>query len=127
MASLPNPAVEARRIIGALVNDLLEAAPGPLVLILEDLHLIAEPIIYIALDYLLEHLPPEMHLVVSTRNDPPLALARLRAQGELAELRLPNLRFTLDEATTFLNDRLCLGLTLEDLVSLDWAMFCKNW
>ncbi|MBI4491702.1 MAG: tetratricopeptide repeat protein [Chloroflexi bacterium] len=118
LASLPNPGAEGRRVVGMLVNDLLETLPGPFALLLDDLHLIAEPAVYATLDYLLERLPPQMHLVVATRHDPPLALARLRARAQLAELRLPNLRFTPDEAAAFLNDRLGLGLSIADLASL---------
>ncbi|MBI4322586.1 MAG: AAA family ATPase [Chloroflexi bacterium] len=118
LTSLPDPGAEGRRFVGVLVNDILETLPGPVALILEDLHLIAEPTVYASLDYLLERLPPQLHLVVSARHDPPLALARLRARGQLAELRLGDLRFTANEAAVFLNDRFRLGLSLEDLASL---------
>ncbi|MBI3359844.1 MAG: AAA family ATPase, partial [Chloroflexi bacterium] len=118
LTSLPNPGAEARRVIGALINDVLESLPDPFVLVLDDLHLIAEPSIYAALDYLLERLPSQMHLAVSARHDPPMALARLRARGELAELRLPELRFTDEEASQFLNDKLRLGLSPADLTTL---------
>jgi LuxR family transcriptional regulator, maltose regulon positive regulatory protein len=118
LAGLPNPDAEARRVMGALVNDVLESESGPLVLILDDLHLITEPAVYVALDYLLEHLPPQLRLVVSARHDPPLALARLRARGQLSELRLSSLRFSLEEAAAFLNDQLRLGLSREDLAKL---------
>ena len=80
--------------------------------------MIAEPAIYIALDYLLERLPPQMRLVVGARHDPPLALPRLRARGQLAELRVGDLRFTLDETATFLNETLRLGLSPDDLTTL---------
>ncbi len=110
--------IETQRIVGVLINDVLETLPDPFVLILDDLHLVTEPAVHLALDYLLEHLPPQMRLAIATRRDPPLALARLRARGELAELRLPVLRFTLDEATAFLNETLRLGLTAGDLAAL---------
>lgn len=100
-----------------LINDILETLPDPFVLVLDDLHLVSEPAVYTALDYLLERLPPQMHLMAATRHDPPLALARLRGRGALAELRLPDLRFTLDEAAAFLNTQR-LGLSPEDLASL---------
>ena len=54
--------------------------------------------------YLVDHLPPQMHLVIAGRADPPLPLARLRARGELVEIRAADLRFTPDEAATYLND-----------------------
>jgi LuxR family maltose regulon positive regulatory protein len=106
---------DVRRVMSVLINDVLETLSHPFAVILDDLHLINQPSIYVALDYLLEHRPPQMHLVAATRVDPPLALARLRARGELAELRLAELRFRDEEAVTFLNDRLQLGLSGEEL------------
>jgi len=117
-SSLPNPSAEARRIVGVLINDILETLPDPFALILDDLHLITEPAVFAALDYLLERLPPQMHLVIATRHDPPLALARLRARGQLAELGLADLRFSGDEASLFLNERRHLGLSPADLTAL---------
>jgi LuxR family maltose regulon positive regulatory protein len=109
---------EVRRVTSVLINDVLETLPNPFALILDDLHRISEPSIYVALDYLLEHRPPQLHLVVATRVDPPLALARLRARGEVAELRLAELRFSEEESNAFLNDRLGLGLSAEDMAVL---------
>jgi len=117
LSSLENPAGESRRIISAFINEVLEKLPETL-LVFDDLHLISEPVIYLALDYLLEHLPPQMHLIIATRQDPPLSLARLRARGQLAEFRAPDLRFTTDEATLFLNEKQCLGLSSHDLTKL---------
>jgi LuxR family maltose regulon positive regulatory protein len=116
--SLPNPGAEARRIIATLINELLAAFPEPFALILDDLHLLIEPAVFVALDYLLERAPPPMRLVIGTRHDPPLALARLRARGQLAELRAADLRFTLEETARFFNERLNLGLTGDDLAAL---------
>ncbi len=118
LASMPNPGAHARQIAGALINDILETLPDPFVLILDDLHRITAPATFLALNYLLERLPPQMRVVMASRHDPPLSLARLRARGQLAELRLPDLRFTLAEATAFLNDTLHLGLAPADLSSL---------
>jgi LuxR family maltose regulon positive regulatory protein len=109
---------ESRRLVGTLINDVLRTLPQPFALVLDDLHLIVEPGIYAALDYLLERLPPQMHLVATTRHDPPLVLARLRARGQLAELRVPNLRFTPEEAHDFLNEKQCLGLSTGELAQL---------
>jgi LuxR family maltose regulon positive regulatory protein len=109
---------EVRRVTSVLINDVLETLSDPFVLILDDLHRIIEPSIFVALDYLLEHRPPQLHLVVATRVDPPLALARLRARGELTELRLAELRFSEEEASVFLNQRLNLGLSAADLALL---------
>jgi LuxR family maltose regulon positive regulatory protein len=109
---------DVRRVTSVLINDVLETLSDPFVLILDDLHRIAEPSIFVALDYLLEHRPPQLHLVAATRVDPPLALARLRARGELAELRLAELRFSDEESSAFLNDCLRLGLSTADLALL---------
>jgi LuxR family maltose regulon positive regulatory protein len=106
---------DVRRVASVLINDVLETLSDPFAVILDDLHLISEPSIYVALDYLLEHRPPQMHLVAASRVDPPLALARLRARGEVAELRLAELRFSDEEAMTFLNNRLHLGLSGDEL------------
>ncbi|MDX1521834.1 MAG: hypothetical protein R3264_09420, partial [Anaerolineae bacterium] len=118
LAGLDNPAAEIRRVVGVLINDILETVPDPFGLVLDDLHAISEPTVYKALDYLLDHLPPQMHVVVGTRHDPPLALARLRSREELAEFRLAELRFTLTETTAFLNEQLRLGLSADDLTTL---------
>jgi LuxR family maltose regulon positive regulatory protein len=127
LTSLPNPSAEAWRVISVLINDVLETITNPFALILDDLHLINEPAIFVGLNYLLEHIPPQMHLVVSSRRDPALALARLRARGQVAELRLAKLRFTDEEAMTFLNDSLDLDLTSEEVAVLQsrtegWAV-----
>lgn len=99
-----------RRLFGVLVNEIITALPDSFALVIDDFQLITTPEIHAALDYLVEHLPTQMHLVISSRTDPPLALARLRARGQLVELRLPSLRFTLDETRAFLNQQLGLGL-----------------
>jgi LuxR family maltose regulon positive regulatory protein len=101
-----------------LINEVLEIIPSSFALILDDLHLVTEPAIYVALDYLLEHALPQMHFVIATRVDPPLALARLRARGQVAEMRLAELRFTDEESMTFLNNRFGLDLIQEELDSL---------
>jgi LuxR family maltose regulon positive regulatory protein len=85
------PPTEA--ILTALLNEFA-ALPEPCILVLDDYHVIdAEPVDR-ALTFLLEHLPPQLHLVIATREDPPLPLARWRARGYLAELRAADLRFT---------------------------------
>jgi LuxR family maltose regulon positive regulatory protein len=116
-----------RRVTSVLINDVLETISDPFALILDDLHRITQPSVYVALDYLLEHRPPQLHLVAATRVDPPLALARLRARGEVAELRLAELRFSDEEAGAFLNERLRLDLSAADLATLQsrtegWAV-----
>lgn len=113
-----SPADRTRRITGVLINEILNELPQPFGLVLDDLHQITDPIIYLALDYLLEHLPPTMHLIIATRYDPPLALARLKARGQLGEFRLADLRFSDDEAATFLNEQLHLELSATELINL---------
>lgn len=97
-----NQASDLRRAIVALINAILAQPPVQLVLILDDLHLITDPAIYAALDYLLERLPPQMRVLIATRHDPPLSLARLRARRQVAELRLSDLRFTQNETAILL-------------------------
>ena len=77
----------------------------------------AKPIDH-ALTFLLEYLPPQMHLVIATREDPQLSLARLRARGQLTELRATDLRFTPSEAAGFLNQGMGLNLSAEDIARL---------
>lgn len=89
-----------------------------LVLILDDYHLIAAQSVHDALMFLLEHLPGNMHLVIATRSEPPLHLARFRGQGHLTELRSADLRFTLDEVTELFNQTMGLELSGDDVAAL---------
>jgi LuxR family maltose regulon positive regulatory protein len=91
----------------------------PYTLVLDDYHLITAQPIHAALGFLLEHLPTVLRLVIVTRSDPPLPIARLRARGQLMELRSVDLRFTLDEAATFLNQVMGLELSAADIAALD--------
>jgi LuxR family maltose regulon positive regulatory protein len=104
-------------VLTALVNDLA-ALTTPLLLVLDDYHLITLPAIHRSVDLLLEHLPPTLRLLIITREDPPLALARLRARGQLAEIRAANLRFSAGEAAIFLNTALALPLSEPDIATL---------
>lgn len=88
-------------ILTSLINDLVRIST-PFVLILDDYHVIETRSIHQNLTYLVDHLPPQMHLVIATRSDPPLPLARLRGRGEVNDLRADELRFTLEEVTQFL-------------------------
>jgi LuxR family transcriptional regulator, maltose regulon positive regulatory protein len=112
---LTNQHVERHKLIGLVINEVVEALPQPFVLVFDDLHRMHEPETSAALDYLIERLPPQMHLVIGTRYDPPLALARLRARGQLEELRTQDLCFTLSEVETFLNNSLKLDLPAQDV------------
>jgi LuxR family transcriptional regulator, maltose regulon positive regulatory protein len=85
---------------------------------LDDYHLITDAICHQTLGLFLDHLPPAVHVVLSTRLDPPLPLARLRARGELAELRVAELQFTGEEASALLNGAMGLGLAAEDVARL---------
>src|SRR5512143_2947346 len=93
--------------------------PGSFILVLDDYHIIDSQQVDEALVFLVEHLPQQMHLVIATREDPRLPLARLRARGELTELRAADLRFTSAEAAEFLNRVMGLGLSAEDITALE--------
>lgn len=112
----PNPP-PAKAILTSLLNDLADS-PDDLILVLDDYHVIGAPAIHDALAFLLGNPPPRMHLVIATRSDPPLPLSRLRARDELVELRSPELLFTLEEAETFLNGAMELGLSAGDVRTL---------
>src|SRR4029077_8169092 len=88
-------------------------------LVLDDYHLADGPDIRAGMVFLLEHLPPHVHLVISSRADPLLPLARLRARGELVEVRAADLRFTPDEVATYLTDVTGLDLTPDDIAALE--------
>jgi LuxR family maltose regulon positive regulatory protein len=101
-----------------LINSLT-GMPGHLVLVLDDFHVIEHQPIHDALTFLLDHLPPQMHLVIAGRSDPPLSLARLRTDNQLTELRAADLRFTFAETVMFLNQGMGLGLSSEEIAMLD--------
>jgi LuxR family maltose regulon positive regulatory protein len=105
-------------ILTTLLNEIA-SIPDHFVLVLDDYHVIDAPPIDQALTFLLEHQPPQMHLVIATREDPDLPLARLRVRGQLAELRAADLRFTPTEAADFLNRVMGLGLSAEDTTALE--------
>jgi LuxR family maltose regulon positive regulatory protein len=110
------PPTEA--MLTALLNDITTISDH-FVLVLDDYHVIdAKPVDH-ALTYLVEHLPPHMHLVIATREDPPLPLARLRVGGQLTELRVADLRFTPSEAAEFLTQGMGLTLSAEDIAALE--------
>ena len=105
-------------ILTTLLNEIT-TIPDHFVLVLDDYHVIdAQPVDH-ALTFLLEHLPPQMHLVIATREDPQLPLARLRARGQLTELRAADLRFTPSEAAEFLNQVMGLNLSADDIAALE--------
>lgn len=110
------PALEA--ILTNLLNEI-SAIPHPFLLVLDDYHIIESPAVDKALTFLLDHLPPPLHLVIATREDPPLPLARLRGRGQLTELRAADLRFTPPEAASFLNHVMGLNLTSAAVAALE--------
>lgn len=129
MALLASPgslggAPAPKAILTLLINDLSQladegsASDHPYILVLEDYHVITAQPIHEALTYLIDHLPPCVHMIITTRADPPLPLARWRAHTQLAEIRAHALRFTADEAALFLNDRMGLHLATADIVAL---------
>src|SRR6266487_6204551 len=105
-------------VLALLTNDLMVDEAEKIALVLDDYHTITAEPIHRAVTYLLEHLPPQLHLVISTRVDPPLPLARLRARGELVELRAQNLRFSAEEVTHFLRHTMELVLEADQVVQL---------
>jgi LuxR family maltose regulon positive regulatory protein len=104
--------------LAALINDL-GAAPDDLVVVIDDYHLVDEPTIQSGMAFLVEHLPPRVHLVLGTRADPALPLARLRATGRLVEIRAGDLRFSTDEASAYLNGSMGLTLGADEVAALD--------
>ena len=105
-------------ILQPLINDLIQI-DHPLILVLDDYHVIENPTIHSAINFLINNLPPNAYVVISTRSDPSLHLANLRARGQIVEIRATDLRFTLPESTTFLNDTMKLKLTSDEVASLE--------
>jgi LuxR family maltose regulon positive regulatory protein len=104
-------------VLPMFLNDLAGLDVG-LAVVLDDYHVITEPAVYDALAYLLDHAPNGLRIIVATRQDPPLPLGRLRARGELGEVRAGDLRFSSDESSAFLIDALELDLSAADLERL---------
>ncbi|HWI60799.1 MAG TPA: LuxR C-terminal-related transcriptional regulator, partial [Symbiobacteriaceae bacterium] len=126
--SAPPPASAAeleahlRTCTATLLNEILHGLPGPFILVLDDLHMLTCPATYQILAFIVEHMPPQMRLVVGSRYDPPLRLARLAARRQLAELRRGDLRFSPQEASQFLNGTLGLNLAADEIAPLqEWT------
>ena len=105
-------------ILTALLNEIATVPEG-FIFVLDDYHVIDSKPVDDALTFLIEHLPPQMHLVIATREDPPLPLARLRVRGQLTELRAADLRFTPAEAAEFLNQMMGLNISAENIAALE--------
>jgi len=115
---LPSVAGMGRAVLDPLINDILEFHPSPLILVLDDFHCVDEPAVTKSIEYLIDRMPPQMHLAIGTRHDPPLSLSRLRARQQVAEIRLDVLRFHESESREFLNDTLHLGLSKDNIALL---------
>jgi LuxR family maltose regulon positive regulatory protein len=116
LQSPQSPPIEP--ILTSLLNEIT-TIPNNFILVLDDYHVIDSRSIDRALTFLLEHQPPQMHLVITTREDPDLPLARLRVRGQLTELRAADLRFTYPEAAQFLNQGMGLTLSAENISALE--------
>ncbi len=110
------PPIEA--VLTTLINEI-SMIQDDFALVLDDYHVIESQPIHGAITFLLDHLPPQMHLVIATRADPPLPLALLRGRGSLVEIRTDDLRFTPDEAVAFLNQVMGLNLSEENVLALE--------
>jgi LuxR family maltose regulon positive regulatory protein len=116
LQSPQSPAIESLLI--SLLNEI-SVTPDHFILVLDDYHSVESKQVDEAVTFLIEHLPPQMHLVIATREDPPLPLPRLRARGQLTELRAADLRFTPAEAAEFLNHAMGLNLSAENIAALE--------
>lgn len=105
-------------VLTLLLNDISQHG-RPVVLVLDDYHTINTPDIHQAVTFLLEHIPPSMHLLITTRSDPPLPMSRLRASGHLVELRAADLRFSLDETGRFFHQVMGITLSSEETAALE--------
>lgn len=105
-------------VMTTLINEI-SRLDSNIVLVLDDFHVIDSSPIIEAMDFLLEHLPAQLHIVIASRADPPLSLTRLRGRGECMEIRAADLRFTADEAAAFLNGLMGLELSATDVAALE--------
>lgn len=106
--------ISPQRVLTVLVNELTEQIQTPWLIVLEDYHYVTNPVVHQLVNFLIENVPDSLHIIISTRTDPPLALAKLRARGQLAELRASALRFREDEMSKWMQTDL-LELSNESL------------
>jgi LuxR family maltose regulon positive regulatory protein len=106
-----------QELLAACINQI-DAVESQIVLVLDDYHLITSPKIHKTLTYLLDHLPRNLHLVIATRADPPLHIARLRGRGQLTELRQADLSFSVREVDSYLRQVMGLDLSPDDVAAL---------
>jgi LuxR family maltose regulon positive regulatory protein len=114
----PQSSIEPQQVMTVLINELGEQLSLPYLVVMDDYHYITSLVVHQLVDFLLENGPPNLHFILSTRNDPPLSLARLRARGILAELRANDLRFREDEVTDLMLQEIP-GLSVESLSLLN--------
>ena len=105
-------------ILTAVINEIAMIT-NKIVLVMDDYHLIDNQLVHDALTYLLENLPPQLHLVITTREDPPLRISHLRTRDQLNEFRAVHLRFSTAEITEFLNEIMGLELSEKDIAALE--------
>ena len=129
--------VETRQILSAtqlrstelvairLINDISQL-DHHLVVILDDYHVIQAEQVHEGLSYLLEHQPPNLHIILITRVDPPVSLARLRGQRQLTEIRAEDLQFSTAEATTLFNEKMGLNLKPEQIEALNTGVLVRD-
>ena len=102
-----------------LINELSQATQNDIILVLDDVHSIAQPRIHDAISFLLDHMPRQMHVILSSRIDPPWSLARMRVRREMIELRLDDLRFSPEDSAAFLRDVMGVDLLPNDITALE--------
>ncbi len=117
-ASTPSPLPPIETVLSVWINELT-TLPHEMALVLDDYHLITAQPIHRAVTYLVDHLPHQLHLVIATRADPPLPLARLRTRGHLIEIRAADLRFTAEEVMAFLTQALGQDLSAQEIAALE--------
>jgi LuxR family maltose regulon positive regulatory protein len=117
LLQLPQPLPD-ETVPTLLINDIVSLQKD-IVLVLDDFHAIQNSSIHTALSFLLDHIPDQLHLVVSTRVDPPWSLARFRARDQLIEIRALDLRFTTEEIAAFLGQAMNLNISREDVLALE--------
>jgi LuxR family maltose regulon positive regulatory protein len=109
------PSIEG--LLGDLINQITTLS-GKMILVLDDFHLLETTGLHQGFNFFLAHLPPQMHLVIITREDPPLPLPQMRAKGQMVELRANDLRFSMEESAHFLNHKMGLNLQPEEITAL---------
>jgi LuxR family maltose regulon positive regulatory protein len=105
-------------LLTRLISEM-ERLPDKSIIVLDDYHLIHSKAVHDAINFLIEYLPPTIHMVITGRADPPLPISRLRVQGEVNELRTAQLRFTRKEVATFLNDRMGFDLSPNGIAAME--------